>query len=150
MTEADENLLSKVVAEDGVIRILIFRSVARGSDDKPRFLAQSLRYGQIASGRSPGEALRRVIVQTASFLRSCYEQMMAPDLRKNWAPEEALKAFAMAREFTDVPEELMEYFETKRNEQYRDKDVRSPFVEANELTQPLEDFVKAEELVPSW
>ncbi len=143
MEREDRALLEKIVGEDGPIRILLSLSCATGLDDEPRVIAQSLRYGQMASGATPDIALSRVIVQIVGYLRDCEAKEFSYELRKNWAPKEALTAFSMADPFDPdrLPEHVARFFEPKS---------RVPMLEVNELHSPLEDFVSSQQLVSSY
>ncbi|MBN1343971.1 MAG: hypothetical protein JXQ73_14905 [Phycisphaerae bacterium] len=138
MTPDEWRLLGQIFTEDGPIRILVYRSVAAGRDEEPRYIAQSLRYGQTASGREPAEALRRVVMQVVAYLSDCLQHEFCHELRDNWAPSEVLQAFSMARPFQDIPDDLAPFFETKHDPQFRDREM----LEVNELRQPLESLVE--------
>jgi hypothetical protein len=113
MSTPELELLREVVEKNGPIEILVYRSVSTGLDGQPRFIAHSLRYGELAGGSDAKEALRRTIVQVVGHLSHNRERGYELETWNNWAPSAVRQAWHLARPFPLNNGTLARFFSTK-------------------------------------
>lgn len=106
MTAAQQQVLKRVLKVDGPVRVLIYKADGRGLDGSERFIAESLRYGHSASGRSEDEALVRLFKQVVAYILRCEQIELSMDGRLNLAPQAVRDAFVIASPFRHVPDPI--------------------------------------------
>ena len=95
------SILARSIDEDGPVRILIYKSSATRPKGKGRrrFVAQSLRYGLVASAFAKDTALRRVVEQIVGYLHDCAETNVSGAARRNPAPWEVQIGYSLGHPY---------------------------------------------------
>lgn len=108
MTGKHEDSSQRALNASNSIEILIYRSTASGIDGTPRFIAHGVRYGQVASGRTPNQALARGITLVVSYLIECRQNEISFGEWPNWAPHLVRDAWLLADNYEPADEDIAE------------------------------------------